>query len=495
MPTASITGASGEWISDRALLNKAVSPFSENTPRAGRPVHPWHPPGRSPSVSSAVGLPGCGGGSDSLQDALKSLPRAHTLDLCPEGIPCSLTVRKRGSMVFRSSQASSVVRGLGLSVVLVACAVTGHGGLVFAQGAPDCTPYPGAAYAAGANGTFWGSDFVLSNPHTETVSGVVIYTPRDVSRGTDQDIEFIYRLTPRSVYVIPSIIENLLRGEKGFGVLCVKPDYGTLEPIGRLKTYNYDPDNIAAGRFGQSIEQEAWTYPNGEDAFTIGGPLERTNIIAVTGPEGAVITVAAYSPDGIRQEGSLTHYLDPNRYYQWSGNAQQTGAELFAGMPLAENSTLIAGNVGGTAILWGSVVNNFTGDGYSPRFSNRVRGDVPEPTNEPPTLTCLRELSSQGDVCDNDEDGDIDHTVGVSAFGPFFGGPVEFEWQGEDQEGDEFGVEALNETLPSYATLEGRSLVIDPEPEHVGQDFFVDFRPCDAHGCGHQMIVHFKVNE
>jgi hypothetical protein len=398
-------------------------------------------------------------------------------------------------MVYRSSQASSVVRGLGLSVVLVACAVTGHGGLVFAQGAPDCTPYPGAAYAAGANGTFWGSDFVLSNPHTETVSGVVIYTPRDVSRGTDQDIEFIYRLTPRSVYVIPSIIENLLRGEKGFGVLCVKPDYGTLEPIGRLKTYNYDPDNNAAGRFGQSIEQEAWTYPNGEDAFTIGGPLERTNIIAVTGPEGAVITVAAYSPDGIRQEGSLTHYLDPNRYYQWSGNAQQTGAELFAGMPLAENSTLIAGNVGGTAILWGSVVNNFTGDGYSPRFSNRVRGDVPEPTNEPPTLTCLRSywLSAETDFCDEDSDGAIEETIVVSERGPPPEGPNLFEWIGEDREGDEFWVEALNETLPSYATLEGRSLVIDPEPEHVGDNFALVVRPCDEFGCGSQIIANFHV--
>jgi hypothetical protein len=387
---------------------------------------------------------------------------------------------------------NSVVRSVGL-VAGIAVGIAGLSSKASAQEIPDCTPYPGAAYANGANGTFWGSDFILSNPHTESVSGVIIYTPRDVSRGTGQDIEFVYNLIPREAMVISDIVDTLLAGENGVGMLCVKPDAGNLEPVGRLKVFNYDPDNIAAGQFGQSIEQEEWTYPNGEDFFTIGDSQERTNIVAVTGPEGAVISVGAYSPEGVNQ-GIVTHYLEPNRYYQWSGNSQQTGAERFAGMALSAKSSLVVGNVGGTAILWGSVVNNYTGDGYSPRFSNRVRGDVPEPTNQPPYLTCLKHLATGGETCDADNNGSLDAQINISAGGPFPGGPEEFEWLAEDPEGDAIHVVPA-EALPDYVTLDGLFLTMDPEPEHIGDNYTILFSACDDYGCGPGKSVRFNVVE
>jgi hypothetical protein len=385
-----------------------------------------------------------------------------------------------------------VVRFVGLAAVLVA-SLLGVAPQAFAQGAPDCRPYPGAAYFQGAGGTFWGADFVLTNPHTEPVSGVIVYTPRDVQRGTGQDLEIHYYLSTKKAWYIQNIVESLLNGENAVGVLCVKPDSGSLEPVGRLKSYNYNPDDASLGRYGQTLEQEEWTYPDGTDIFTIGDARERTNVLVVTGPAGAVLSVDSYSPGGTKID-TYTHYLDPDRYYQWSGVGDATGAELFANVSLEPNGTLVVRNVGGSAIIWGSVVNNVVGDGYTPRFNNVDRGDVPEPTNEPPYLTCIRNLWDDSEFCDINNDGTVDTVINPSSNGPPPFGPENYELVGIDPDGDAIAVNCLGvPAIPSYVSLDGLNISMDPEEGNIGESFDLICTPSDGKDEGSQLFISFLI--
>lgn len=384
-------------------------------------------------------------------------------------------------------------------VCLTAILVAGFGNGASAGDAPDCTPYPGVAYLHGADGTFWGSDFILSNPYDVPISGVAVMTLRGEQSGGSFDYPFHFYLQPRETHVIENPIQTAFPGSNGAAVMCVKMDRdddGSLFPEvdARLKTYNFDPEDPTKGRFGQTIEAEEWNYEGGVESFVVGDDDERTNVIVVTGPLTTILGIDAYDPTGQRIGASIERILDPNTYYQWSGGVGgRTGAEIFADKNFGPGSMVRYHIDTGSAVGWGSVVNTITGDGYSPRFKIVQRGEAPPPNNEPPYLTCLKHLATNGETCDADVDGDIDHTINISAGGPFPGGPEEFEWQGGDLEHDEFWVEALYGTLPDYGTVDGRNLTMDPEPEDVGATFSTTLRACDDFGCGEQMVVFFQV--
>ena len=120
-------------------------------------------------------------------------------------------------------------------------------------------------------------------------------------------------------------------------------------------------------------------------------------------------------------------------------------------------------------------------------------GHLPTPSNQPPYLTCLVWNNSEPGICDSDFDGALDSTqIAISAGGPFPGGPELFEWRGGDPDGDPIHLE-VDETLPDWVSIEGLSMTMDPEDEHVGENFVLTFRPCDPELCGGAISVRFNV--
>jgi hypothetical protein len=225
---------------------------------------------------------------------------------------------------------------------------------------------PIVARTAGAHGSEWRTDVVISNPahRGNAVPVMIVFSPNDGAVQTASA-----DLIPRQTLVLRDVLRSSFGVESGSGLLRIQSLAPTAEIIARARIYNIGG---AQGEFDQSVTG----YPT--DSLTrehllsglSGVAGNRTNI-GVSNPWSVPVTVSLslfHASGDFR--GSVSTVVPAGKVVQWNDIFAQLGKEPF------EDATVVV-NAGFGVYAYASVVRSDSGDatfvaGSGVRFGNEL---------------------------------------------------------------------------------------------------------------------------
>lgn len=214
---------------------------------------------------------------------------------------------------------------------------------------------PIVGHVSGAGGSAFRSDLKLYNGSSSTVTGRLVFTPRNQSRSSS-DPSIAFNVPPFGVRFYEDVYLLGYPGGSGAARLTIVPDSSTSAPlVVDTSTYTANPDG---GELAQSptVSVASDFYPAGKKLVGLMGKgSERSNIFVMTGSSGATIVWRLRDSNGV---GSQTFTHD----YAKDSTFQMTMADITGGTA-APNSSLEATIQSGSARVALSPVNNVSNQG------------------------------------------------------------------------------------------------------------------------------------
>lgn len=234
--------------------------------------------------------------------------------------------------------------------------VTVNGGTTEPPAATSNTQIvPIVGHVSGAGGSAFRSDLKLYNGSSSTVTGRLVFTPRNQSRSAS-DPSVPFNVPPFGVRFYEDVYLQGYPGGSGAARLTIVPDSSTSAPlVVDTSTYTANPDG---GELAQSptVSVAADFYPAGKKLVGLMGKgSERSNVFVMTGASGATIVWRLRDSNGV---GSQTFTHD----YAKDSTFQMSIADITGGTA-APNSSLEATIQSGSARIALSPVNNVSNQG------------------------------------------------------------------------------------------------------------------------------------
>ncbi|HSP16277.1 MAG TPA: hypothetical protein VLV78_16130 [Thermoanaerobaculia bacterium] len=217
---------------------------------------------------------------------------------------------------------------------------------------------PVAGSAPGANGSVWKSDVTLHNTSGRAIVATLTYHDQNGAAET-----FAQTVPPRGTLALQDIVRSTFKRENTLGAIEINVADSDANRIAiTSRTFN----ELATGEFGQDIPAIRST-----DAATAG------DVAVIEGPTSSVdfrfnvglytLTAANIRWDLVRSDGTVA--ATQTIAYAAGVQNQSSAAALF-NTDLKDNDVVHAAVLSGTAIFYGSIVNQASGD---PSFVPGVR--------------------------------------------------------------------------------------------------------------------------
>lgn len=210
---------------------------------------------------------------------------------------------------------------------------------------------PVVANAQGAYNSFWKSDLWLFNPYEEEIRGKIFFKPSGSSTPDEQGMDFT--IGAKQVIQYSNFLEML--GLNGAGAAKIKMQ-GTKAPKIKVSTYNQIGEKeLMQGMNGFALEE---LLTGGEKAHLIGvkdTEKYRFNIGVYAELESEII-FEVYDKHGNKLYETTKQF--PEKYHI------QQDAKSFLGAELPANASVTAKINSGKAKIYGSGIQNNSGDGY-----------------------------------------------------------------------------------------------------------------------------------
>ncbi|MEJ5165475.1 MAG: hypothetical protein WHV67_00425 [Thermoanaerobaculia bacterium] len=210
---------------------------------------------------------------------------------------------------------------------------------------------PVVANTAGAQGSYWKSDLWLFNPYDEEIRGKIFFKPSGISTPDEQGMDF--SIGAKQVIQYTNFPEML--GVKGAGAAKIQMQ-GTKAPKVKVSTYNQIGEKeLMQGMNGFALEE---LLTGGEKAHLIGVKdisKYRFNIGVYAEQESEII-FEVYDEFGNKLYETTKQF--PEKYHI------QQDAKTFLGIEVPANARITAKMNSGKAKIYGSGIQNNSGDGY-----------------------------------------------------------------------------------------------------------------------------------
>lgn len=256
---------------------------------------------------------------------------------------------------------------------------------------------PAAGSGPGVGGSQWQSELTLHNTASRTVSASVTY-----HQGSDVSAAVVVDVAARSTTSIADIVKTRF-GKGGTGALVLDvADADAAKLAVTSRTFNVS----AAGEFGQDIPAVRTTEAaTTGDTVVLAAPSSATNSRFNFGLY--TVDAATINWELIRATGTVAAVQEVS-YTAGSHIQYNSGIKALFGVDAADNDTIHATLKSGRAILYGSAINNLTGD---PSFVPSIR------TREEIRINFSGiDLDENGtvDIFDADHDGVLDQTISMA---------------------------------------------------------------------------------
>ncbi len=303
------------------------------------------------------------------------------------------------------------------------------GGSALAQ-TPDLV-IPVAAATDGARGTRWISDVILHNAGTSEVPVTLSFHDATGQNGQAEAI-----LPPRSTVILRNVVGTIFGRDNATGAILIDTDDFLARKLALTsRTYNLDTENQGSGEFGQDIP-----------AMKPAGALSSGDTGVLTGPATASTTRFNFGLFALEDTTIQWRLLrstgvvagETTRSYTAGTHTQHNNGISALFSAAGQNGDVVhAVMQDGSAYLYGSVINNVTGD---PSFVPAI----PVRENEPVVILGV-DVDEDGttDIFDADGNGVLDAALDIPT-GTF---PNYFRVIAEDPEGGELTFSLVNPPL------------------------------------------------
>lgn len=214
---------------------------------------------------------------------------------------------------------------------------------------------PIVGHVTGAGGSAFRSDLKLYNPSSSTVTGRLVFTPRNQSRSAS-DPSVAFNVPPFGVRFIEDVYLQGYPGGSGAARLSIVPDSTTSAAlIVDTSTYTANPDG---GELAQSptVATAADFYGAGKKLVgLLGKGSERSNVFVVTGSADVTIVWRLRDSNGAGAQTFTKSYTKDSTF-------QLSVTDITGAVP-APNSSLEATIQSGSARVALSPVNNVSNQG------------------------------------------------------------------------------------------------------------------------------------
>ena len=214
---------------------------------------------------------------------------------------------------------------------------------------------PIVGHVSGAGGSAFRSDLKLYNGSSSTVTGRLVFTPRNQSRSSS-DPSIAFNVPPFGVRFYEDVYLQGYPGGSGAARLSIVPDTTTSTPlIVDTSTYTANADG---GELAQSptVSTTADYYSSGKKLVgLLGKGSERSNVFVMTGSADVTIQWRLRDSNGV---GSQTF----TKSYAKDSTFQMSVADI-TGAPPPPNASLEATIQSGSARIALSPVNNVSNQG------------------------------------------------------------------------------------------------------------------------------------
>lgn len=318
----------------------------------------------------------------------------------------------------------------------IATAITLTAGFAAAQTVDRVIPVAGTG--PGANGSQWQTEVTLHNVSVKPITAQLRF--HDGSGLVD---DAVVEIAPRTTMSIDDIVNTTFHVSSGTGALTIDTDDALR---GKLVITSLTFNRSAEGDFGQDIP-----------ALDVESALGTGDLGVIPGPSSALdarFNFGLFTLDEttiawklLRKDGSAAASIE--RTYNAGVQKQYNGGvESLFGVSPADSDVIHADIRSGRVFLYGSIVNQATGDpSYVPGTRSRE--------NFAPELVGIdSNLDGTVDLFDADHDGVLDQTIDV-ATANF---PSYFRIVAVDAEDDEVTLEILGDTGATFVDDHGALL-------------------------------------
>jgi hypothetical protein len=214
---------------------------------------------------------------------------------------------------------------------------------------------PIVGHVTGAGGSAFRSDLKLYNPSSSTITGRLVFTPRNQSRSAS-DPSVAFNVPPFGVRFFEDVYLQGYPGGSGAARLTIVPDSTSSAPlVVDTSTYTANPDG---GELAQSptVSTIGDYYGSGRKLVgLLGKGSERSNVFVMTGPTDVTITWRLRDSNGVGSQTFTKNYAKDSTF--------QMSVSDITGAPPAPNASLEATIVSGSARVALSPVNNVSNQG------------------------------------------------------------------------------------------------------------------------------------
>ena len=282
--------------------------------------------------------------------------------------------------------------------------------------AADIFVIPASGTGPGANGSRWQTEVTLHNSGAEAINVALTYHDLHGTGST-----FTQAIAARSTISIDDIVANHFNQTQSTGAIVVSTDAVSQSKLAvTSRTFNLSP----AGEFGQDVPALSPTaaFANG-DTIVINGPSRVANTRFNFGLYAVDATVIDWQL--VRKDGTVAATMAGQTYTAGTQVQYNSGITNFfshiPGIDLsmispADNDVVVAKIRSGRAFLYGSIIDNRTGDPtYVP--GGRTRDNV-----LPLVVGVDLNEDGQAELLDANQDNVLDRPIHVatSSFPTFF---------------------------------------------------------------------------
>ncbi|HWS72003.1 MAG TPA: hypothetical protein VN605_07805 [Thermoanaerobaculia bacterium] len=213
---------------------------------------------------------------------------------------------------------------------------------------------PIVGHVTGAGGSAFRSDLKLYNGSSSTVTGRLVFTPRNQSRSAS-DPSVAFNVPPFGVRFYEDVYLLAYPGGSGAARLTIVPDTTTSSLVVDTSTYTANPDG---GELAQSptVSVTADYYASGKKLVgLLGKGSERSNVFVMTGSTDVTIQWRLRDSNGVGSQTFTKSYAKDSTF--------QLSVSDITGAPPPPNASLEATIQSGSARVALSPVNNVSNQG------------------------------------------------------------------------------------------------------------------------------------
>jgi hypothetical protein len=256
---------------------------------------------------------------------------------------------------------------------------------------------PAAASSTGAFGSVWKSEVTLHNTATHAIDATLVFHDQAGPAQTTS-----VSVPAKQTVSIDDIVRTRFNRESSLGAIEINVADAD---INRIAVTSRTANTLGASEFGQDIPAILSTDSIGAgDAAVISGPSSAANFRFNAGVYALTATSVRW--DLVHADGTAggTQTID----YAAGVQNQYSVASLF-NTTLRDNDAVVATVLNGSAIFYGSVINQASGDpSFVPGIHTRSQANIT-------LLGVDRDENGSIDIAAHDNI--LDHTVDVTTFG------------------------------------------------------------------------------